>query len=343
MVAVNEKHLQQLLEINEPTERANKYHGWARSITIDSYNRAHHLLNTLWEGEGVDQRIKESRDILKYLLRKEAAMDERVERGPEQFRAVHMPDIPPVRRRNTTIREERCTKYGWPFDAQLIELNGKLCPPQRDQNIQRVIFVQQGELRLKMDDLEMDLGPNHQAAIPANHSFDLSGEGTLFILNMKPERKRGMSPDLVIGNFHKIGSDQNSVPERNEFPGYVTPCPCGWSRRIWLHEMGWDFDTHLTDLGHDANGANTESKFRGHQHRNTPEAYFGSDIQGDAQMLINGCGVPLRNGTFVLVPNGTMHAVDVPDGGKAEVRIFVGEGGHDDGDFYHEDWTKIEH
>jgi mannose-6-phosphate isomerase-like protein (cupin superfamily) len=89
-----------------------------------------------------------------------------------------------------------------------------------------------------------------------------------------------------------------------------TPCPCGAARRAFADRPDYPATVHRTEISVDA---------KPHYHRRLTETYYILDCDGDARMQLDDEMVPIRPGTCILIPPGTVHRAV----GRMTVLIFV--------------------
>ena len=87
-------------------------------------------------------------------------------------------------------------------------------------------------------------------------------------------------------------------------------CPCGWARRAFAEVDDFPATVHRTEILEDA---------RPHFHRRLTETYYILECAPDAKMQLNDTMLPVRPGSCVLIPPGTVHRAV----GRMTVLIFV--------------------
>jgi mannose-6-phosphate isomerase-like protein (cupin superfamily) len=87
-------------------------------------------------------------------------------------------------------------------------------------------------------------------------------------------------------------------------------CPCGTARRAFVDRPDYAATVHRTEIGIDA---------KPHYHRRLTETYYILDCDADARMQLDDELVPIRPGTCILIPPGTVHRAV----GRMTVLIFV--------------------
>lgn len=331
---LHEPRVRQLVSISDPVLRAEAVMQCVMNLRVGEASRFRKLLRSLGSERHVGAEVAARRREMLDVLEHEQDMHPDVERGPHQFGIINM---------NEALAEEdsggksryvdRTQELGWPFDAELMELDGEFVRAHNEEP--RIYFLVDGEVDVTLGDQPVvKMIQNGQAAIPAGTSFKLSGRGKVFALNMHPERMRGLHPKAVVGNFDDVpvGASQTEP-----YHAETAQCPCGPSRRIQLIKHGWGLSTHLTTMGLHVDKTKYPLE-KGHEHFTTLEAYYIARINaGQPIMTIDGMSFPLSEGQLILVPRGVMHDIE---GGEVDVRILV-IGGHDDEDFRKEDWRHV--
>ena len=76
----------------------------------------------------------------------------------------------------------------------------------------------------------------------------------------------------------------------------ATPCPCGLSKRAFVHEGNQVASMHVVEISKDS---------RPHFHKKMTEIYYV--LEGEGKLEIDGDVVALKPGVSVLTPPGKLH------------------------------------
>jgi len=89
-----------------------------------------------------------------------------------------------------------------------------------------------------------------------------------------------------------------------------TACPCGMARRAFADVPGFPATVHRTQISANA---------KPHYHRRLTETYYVLECDADAKIQLDDELLPVRPGTCVMIPPGTVHRAV----GRMTVLIFV--------------------
>ena len=76
----------------------------------------------------------------------------------------------------------------------------------------------------------------------------------------------------------------------------ATPCPCGKSKRAFVHEDNQVASMHVVEISKDS---------RPHYHKKMTEIYY--ILEGEGHLEIDDDKVPLKPGVSVLIPPNSLH------------------------------------
>ncbi|HAO00080.1 MAG TPA: cupin [Planctomycetaceae bacterium] len=108
------------------------------------------------------------------------------------------------------------------------------------------------------------------------------------------------------------GSAERRTYRVVDFSGIVpVPCPCGTARRALGDEPAFPGSLHVTRV---------EGRARPHFHRHLTETYYILACDPDATIRLDDDRVALRPGMAIVIPPGTVHAID---GGCELLNIVV--------------------